>query len=333
MDISVCSIMWNEEDLVAPFIEQLQSFSSVKEIILVDTGSDDRSVEIAKSYNVDVYEYEWGKNFGQARKLALEKGKCEWIAMFDLDMMWAGADPVGMFERLASQSLDAYNVIGFRYLSWFDWNTLWFEDHRSGCSYRVGDEAFFDTYYNMFRRSEMVIDGSTPLHEGKPFPRNRHVYVPDPQGSCALDQLHIRTFLTHYSECKLWEAAIRTGTSYAYRQGVKNSRMREISALQYTPDFLCDAEFVRRARAADVQGDPSLMVQMGMGRINEFMTDHNYETSEYVFGLHHDGIRRRFSGRKMIPWNERQMKSHTGHYNLLTRPARQVMGVSGRDYV
>ena len=97
MDISVCSIVWNEEDLLGPFLEQLQSFPQVKEIILVDTGSTDHSVEIARSFGVDVYEVEWEKNFGKARRVALEKGKCEWIGCFDLDMQFAGQDPAGLF--------------------------------------------------------------------------------------------------------------------------------------------------------------------------------------------------------------------------------------------
>ena len=331
MDISVCSIIWNEEDLLPPFLEQLQSFSPVKEIILVDTGSTDRSVEIGRSFGAKVYEVEWKKNFGQARKIALDKGSCEWIAMFDIDMQWAGADPVEMFNTLDSQDLSGYNVIGFRYLSWFDWNTIWFEDGRAGCSYRIGDNVFFDTYYNIFRRSEMLIDGSTPLHEGKPFPRNQRTFVPGSEDrSCQIDQLHAQTFLTHYSEPKLWEAAIRTDTSYAYRQGIKNSRMREISALDYEGDWTCDAEFVLRARMADMIGHPSLMTRMGMGRINEFMVDHNYVTSKYIFGLHHPGIQRRFSGREMIFWDEQQMKNHTGYYDLLIQPARQVLDVQER---
>jgi len=57
----------------------------VDEIVVVDTGSVDRSCDIARSHGARVYHHAWGGNFAQARNVALEHSSGQWILYIDAD--------------------------------------------------------------------------------------------------------------------------------------------------------------------------------------------------------------------------------------------------------
>ena len=83
MQISSCIIVKNEAENIARCLESIKSISD--EIIVVDTGSTDNTVEIAKSYGARIYFYEWDNNFSNARNFALEKATGDWIIFLDAD--------------------------------------------------------------------------------------------------------------------------------------------------------------------------------------------------------------------------------------------------------
>ncbi|BCD68368.1 glycosyl transferase, group 2 [Nitratiruptor sp. YY09-18] len=74
--------MKNEEENLPRLLKSLQG--KFDEIIVVDTGSTDRSIEIAKEYGCKVYEKEWN-GFADARNYAISKCEGEWIWHFDAD--------------------------------------------------------------------------------------------------------------------------------------------------------------------------------------------------------------------------------------------------------
>ena len=81
--ISQCMIVKNEEKN----IEKALSWGKgiVSEQIVVDTGSTDRTVEIAKSMGASVYYFPWIDDFAAAKNFAIEKARYEWIAFLDAD--------------------------------------------------------------------------------------------------------------------------------------------------------------------------------------------------------------------------------------------------------
>ncbi|MFS0919250.1 glycosyltransferase [Brevibacillus sp. 179-C 1.1 NHS] len=83
MKISACIITKNEEKNLPNCLESLKSI--VSEIIVVDTGSTDRTVEIAKSYGAKVYSFMWVDDFAAARNFAIEQAKMDWIIFLDAD--------------------------------------------------------------------------------------------------------------------------------------------------------------------------------------------------------------------------------------------------------
>lgn len=86
--LSACAIMKNEEKNIPRLLVSLRGH--VDEMVVVDTGSTDRSVEVARSYGAQVYFQEWRGDFSAAKNEALEKAQGEWILFLDADEeMWA----------------------------------------------------------------------------------------------------------------------------------------------------------------------------------------------------------------------------------------------------
>ena len=81
--LSACLIVKNEGVLLPSCLESIRSF--VDEIIIVDTGSIDNTVEIARKYGAQVYHYAWRDDFSAARNESLCHASNEWILSIDAD--------------------------------------------------------------------------------------------------------------------------------------------------------------------------------------------------------------------------------------------------------
>ena len=81
--ISLCMIVKNEERFLAECLESVKDV--VDEICIVDTGSTDRTVEIARSYGAKIEFHEWRKDFAWARNKALEMATRRWTFVLDAD--------------------------------------------------------------------------------------------------------------------------------------------------------------------------------------------------------------------------------------------------------
>ena len=83
MKVSACYIVKNEERVLRKSMESLQD--AVDEFIVVDTGSEDRTVSIAKEFGAKVYVLPWAEDFAKPRNLAIEKATGDWIVFLDAD--------------------------------------------------------------------------------------------------------------------------------------------------------------------------------------------------------------------------------------------------------
>lgn len=81
--IALAMIVRNEEKNLTTCLES--AVNAVDEIVVVDTGSTDRTVEIARRYTDRVYHYRWRGDFGAARNYALDRVKSSWILSLDAD--------------------------------------------------------------------------------------------------------------------------------------------------------------------------------------------------------------------------------------------------------
>lgn len=76
-------IVKNEEKYLARCLESAKHL--VDEIVIVDTGSSDRTMEIARNYTEKVYTYPWAEDFAEARNYAIKQSCGRWIFSLDAD--------------------------------------------------------------------------------------------------------------------------------------------------------------------------------------------------------------------------------------------------------
>ncbi len=81
--ISLCMIVKNEEEHLGKCLDCLKKI--VDEMIVVDTGSTDRTVEIAKEKGAKVYDFKWTGDFSDARNYSFSLASCDYIYSADAD--------------------------------------------------------------------------------------------------------------------------------------------------------------------------------------------------------------------------------------------------------
>ncbi len=81
-NLSVLIIAKNEEEMIGKCLE---SVSWADEVVVTDTGSTDKTIDIAKKHKARVEEFAKGKNYSDWRNYALTKAKNDWILFVDAD--------------------------------------------------------------------------------------------------------------------------------------------------------------------------------------------------------------------------------------------------------
>jgi len=83
MIVSFCTIVKNEQHNLPRCLASIQPY--VDEIIVVDTGSEDKTVEVARQYRAQVKHFSWCDDFAAARNYAISQAAGDWILMLDGD--------------------------------------------------------------------------------------------------------------------------------------------------------------------------------------------------------------------------------------------------------
>ena len=81
--LSICMIVKNEEEALPKCLSSIQGLAD--ELIVVDTGSTDRTVKIVQSFGAKVYHFAWNDNFSDARNESLKHATGDWILWLDAD--------------------------------------------------------------------------------------------------------------------------------------------------------------------------------------------------------------------------------------------------------
>ena len=102
--ISACLICKNEEKNIEAWLDNVENFAD--EIIIVDTGSTDSTLDILKSRQVNYYEIVWKNDFSYARNYALEKATGDWIVFTDTDEFFVNPENVrGFLAQIESKDI------------------------------------------------------------------------------------------------------------------------------------------------------------------------------------------------------------------------------------
>ncbi len=105
--LSVCMIVKNEEKNLPRCLESIKNLAD--EIIVIDTGSDDNSVEIAKSYGAKIGYFKWNNNFSDARNASLEMATKDWILFLDADEEISKEEGIRLKNTINTTHLEAFH--------------------------------------------------------------------------------------------------------------------------------------------------------------------------------------------------------------------------------
>ena len=107
--LSVCIIAKNEEEHLSACLDALKPYDV--EIVIVDTGSTDRTKEIAARYTDKIYDFAWCDDFSAARNFSIEKAETDRILVLDCDEVITSFDVNFVSDYLSKNPATAGRVL------------------------------------------------------------------------------------------------------------------------------------------------------------------------------------------------------------------------------
>ncbi len=117
--LSVAMIVKDEEHNIRRALESVKEV--VDEIVVVDTGSKDRTPQIVKEYTDKLYFHEWRNDLSEARNFSLQFPTCEWVLILDADEEASREFREKIRDFLEKLPQDV-NTVYVPILSYLDWD-------------------------------------------------------------------------------------------------------------------------------------------------------------------------------------------------------------------
>ena len=115
--VSLCMIVKNEEEYLDRCLNSVQRL--VDEIIIVDTGSTDRTKEICRKHSAKIFDFVWTESFAEARNFGINKAEGEWIFWIDADEEVTLKDAEKFRNALESEKKDIFLIPLINYYGTF----------------------------------------------------------------------------------------------------------------------------------------------------------------------------------------------------------------------
>lgn len=112
--ISLCMIVKNEEQFLEQCLNSIKDL--VNEIIIVDTGSTDKTKEIASKFKAKIYDFQWCDDFSAARNESLKHATGDWIMVLDADETIAERDLSKIRELVMNTEAKGYILTQRNYI-------------------------------------------------------------------------------------------------------------------------------------------------------------------------------------------------------------------------
>lgn len=109
LPISVCMIAKNEDNHIEECLKRLKPCRF--EVIVVDTGSVDRTVEIAHRYADKVFHFAWCNDFSAARNFSIQQASNDWVLIIDCDEYLENVNLAELEEALRQNSRSVGKII------------------------------------------------------------------------------------------------------------------------------------------------------------------------------------------------------------------------------
>lgn len=120
--ISLCMIVKNEEQVLERCLKSVADL--MDEIIIVDTGSDDHTKEIAAKYTDKLYDYVWREDFSAARNFSFEKASMDYIYIADADEILDETNRQ-RFKRLKAVLEPEVEIVQMKYCNQLEFGSVY----------------------------------------------------------------------------------------------------------------------------------------------------------------------------------------------------------------
>ncbi len=122
ISISLCMIVKNEEAVLSRCLNSIADL--MDEIIIVDTGSTDKTKEIAAKYTDKIYDFAWTGSFSDARNFSFSKATKEYIYCADADEV-LDEENHNKFLMLKKGLLPEIDIVQMYYSNQLSFNTIY----------------------------------------------------------------------------------------------------------------------------------------------------------------------------------------------------------------
>ena len=172
--LSLCMIVKNEAQNLPRCLENLKPL--VDEMIVVDTGSNDATRDIAEIFGAKVFDFKWNEDFAAARNHSLDQASGDWILVMDADEIIAPKDhkEIKNLIKKSRKRKIAYTITTRNYTRKYnsiDWkpNDGTYGDQETGCGWIPSTKT------RLFRNTAQI-RFEYPVHELVDPALNRHGY-------------------------------------------------------------------------------------------------------------------------------------------------------------
>src|SRR3989344_2193313 len=111
--ISLCMITKNEEKYLGQCLDSVKEL--VDEIIILDSGSTDKTKEIAKKFKAKMLDFKWNDDFSEARNESLKHATKDWILVLDADEIIEKDDLEKIKEIVKDKENDGFQFLQKNY--------------------------------------------------------------------------------------------------------------------------------------------------------------------------------------------------------------------------
>lgn len=170
MTISVCMIVKNEEKVLARCLDSLKGLYD--ELIIVDTGSDDCTKEIAAKYTDKIYDFKWINDFSAARNYAFSLATMEYIYSADADEVLDEENRT-RFKQLKDVLFPEIEIVQMKYGNQLENGTVYNfdEEYRPKLFKRMRNFVWIEPVHEQVRLDPIVFDSDIVITH---MPENNH---------------------------------------------------------------------------------------------------------------------------------------------------------------
>ncbi len=155
--ISLCMIVKNEEQVLSRCLDSVADL--MDEIIIVDTGSSDRTKEIAARYTDRIYDFAWVDDFSAARNFAFSKARMDYIYSADADEV-LDEENRERYRKLKENLLPEIEIVQMKYGNQLQFGTVYNfdEEYRPKLFKRQREFVWIEPIHESVRLDPVVYD-------------------------------------------------------------------------------------------------------------------------------------------------------------------------------